>query len=75
MGWLSSARKKEEGDEIFQMYFKSKPITPRAFPDPRLLQRRNTEKKYFLYVTIMDQKRAVEYIKMWYLSTVRSIVC
>lgn len=23
VGWLSSARKKEEGDEIFQMYFKS----------------------------------------------------
>lgn len=23
VGWLSSARKKEEGDENFQMYFKS----------------------------------------------------
>lgn len=80
MGWLSSARKKEEGDEIFSNVFQKwrfvslsllGPLRIRAFYNEEIL----FKKKYFLYVTIMDQKRAVEYIKMWYLSTVRSIVC
>lgn len=45
VGWLSSARKKEEGDEIFQMYFKSLsllgPLRIRAFYNEEILFKKN----------------------------------